>query len=185
MKCTDILIQEHKVILRALEVLDHMAARTEANQPVAPQDVETLLHFLRVFADDYHQTKEECALFPELMRTTLANDRRLRHMVFEHDQERSLVDGLHDALRTKKGREFVYFANRLAVLMRAHIQKEDNVLFEFAERSLSQDEDDRITAELNKFHVPADVVAALDRLEGMCHLQRQSSPADGWKSASR
>ena len=93
MKCTDILIQDHKIILRALDILEQMAARTEKRQPVEPEDVETLLRFLRSFADDHHQVKEECALFPELMRTSLANDGRLRQMAFEHDQERFIAAG--------------------------------------------------------------------------------------------
>src|SRR5262245_32239712 len=99
MKCTDHLVKDHKVILRALNVLEAIAKRVEDNQPVASEDVETILRFLRAFADDYHQAKEESALFPELMRTSAANKGPLRHMIFEHDQERSLVGGLEDAMR--------------------------------------------------------------------------------------
>jgi hemerythrin-like domain-containing protein len=167
MKCTDILIREHKVILRALDVLDQMATQTENNQFVDPNDVETLLRFLRSFADDHHQMKEESALFPVLMTTSLANDSRLRQMTFEHDQERSLVEGLEDALRTKKGSDFVLFAKWLALLIRTHIHKEDNILFELAQRSLSEQQDEKITAELNRFQVDPGIVAALDCLEVM------------------
>lgn len=165
MKCTDILIQEHRIILRALEVLDKMAARTERGQPVEPEDVETLVRFLRTFADEHHQMKEESALFPELMRTTLANDGRLRQMAFEHDQERSLVEGLEEALRTRSGPDFVHFANWLATLIRTHIYKEDNILFEIAERSLSTEQDEHITAELKSFPEDRGVIAALEQLE--------------------
>jgi hemerythrin-like domain-containing protein len=160
-------MQEHTVILRALDILEQMAARTEKGQPVAPEDVEALLHFLRTFADDHHQVKEESALFPELMQTSMSTHARLRQMAFEHDQERSLVGGLEDALRTKKGPDFVHFANWLVVLIRSHIHKEDNILFELARRSLSPEQDERITGELNKFQVDLDVVGALDRLEGI------------------
>src|SRR5262245_229499 len=165
MKCTDILIQDHQIILRALDVLDIMSARTENGDAVEPQHVETLLRFLRTFADDHHQVKEESALFPELLRTSLANDARLRQMSFEHDQERSLVEGLEDALRTKKGADFVHFAKWLALLIRAHIHKEDNILFELAERSFSPEQDEQVTAELNKFKVDQSVLADLDALE--------------------
>ena len=109
MKCTDLLTQEHKTILRALDILDHMAARIKGDQPLAVEDVETILHFLRAFADNQHQAKEESALFPELLRTSAANGPPLRQMIFEHDQERSLVEGLEDSLRTKRGMEFVHF----------------------------------------------------------------------------
>ena len=165
MKCTDLLIQEHKIILRALDVLNHMAARIESDQPVEAEDVETILHFLRAFADNHHQAKEESALFPELMRTSAANQGPLRQMIHEHDQERSLVEGLEDALRTKKGMEFVHFANRLTLLIRTHIRKEDNILFDIAERSLSAEQDERVTTELNKFQVDLGFLADLRRLE--------------------
>jgi hemerythrin-like domain-containing protein len=165
MKCTDILSEEHRTILRALAILEQMAEWTEKNRHVEPEDIEALLHFLRAFADEHHQQKEESALFPELMRTSLANDGRLRQMKFEHDQERSLVGGLEDALRTKQGKDFVHFANWLVRLIRTHIEKEDNILFELAQWSLSPEQDERITGELNKFQVDSGIVAALERLE--------------------
>src|SRR5437016_11097245 len=165
MKCTELLIQEHKIILRALDIIDHMAARIEHDQPVEAADVETILRFLRAFADNHHQAKEESALFPELMRTSAANEGPLRQMVFEHDQERSLVEGLEDSLHTKKGMDFVHFANRLTELIRTHIRKEDNILFEIADRSLSAEQDERVTTELKNFQIDLDFLADLRRLE--------------------
>src|SRR6516164_4550030 len=103
MKCTELLIQDHKTILRALDILDQMADRVENHKVVEHDDVETILRFLRTFADEYHQGKEESALFPELRRTLTGYDPALRQMLFEHDQERSLVEAIEDALFTKKG----------------------------------------------------------------------------------
>ena len=101
MKCTDLLIQDHKIILRCLDVLQQMALCVEKGQPPVEQDVVTLLGFLRTFADEHHQMKEESALFPELLRASSKQDGPLRQMLFEHDQERSLVEGLEDSLFTK------------------------------------------------------------------------------------
>ncbi len=165
MKCTDLLVHEHKIILRGLDILDHMADRVERNQPVPAEDIETILRFLRVFADDHPQGKEESALFPELRRTSAGNQEPLRHMTFEHDQERSLVEGLEDALLTKKGTEFVHFARRLTSLIRAHIRKEDNILFPIAEQCLSREQDERVTEELEQFQISLDFLADLHRLE--------------------
>jgi hemerythrin-like domain-containing protein len=165
MKCTNLLAQEHKVILRALDVLDQMAARVAEDHPVDAKDVETLLHFLRTFADDVHQSKEESALFPELRRTSAATEPALRQMLFEHDQERSLVRGLDDSLHTKKGLEFGQLAGRLSDLLRNHIRKEDKILFEIVDRSLSAEQDDRVTTELNQFQIGSDFLADLRRLE--------------------
>jgi hemerythrin-like domain-containing protein len=166
MKGTDLLMQDHKIILRALDVVQHMAARVENNKPVAPEDVETILGFLRAFEDNYHQAKEESALFPELMRTCAGNEARLRHMIFEHDQERSLVEGLEDALHTQKGTLFVQMANSLVDLIRTHIHKEDTILFPTADESLSTEQDEYVCAQLNKFQIDTGYLADLRRLEG-------------------
>jgi hemerythrin-like domain-containing protein len=165
MKCIELFVQEHKTILRALDVLQHMALRIEHDQPVEAEDVETLLRFLRAFADDHHQAKEESALFPELMKTSAANERPLHHLIFEHDQERSLVEGLEDSLRTKKGMDFVLFANRLVDLIRTHIKKEDSILFEIAERVLTAEQDERVTAQIKKFELDPSFLSDLRRLE--------------------
>ena len=165
MKCTGILIQEHKVILRGLSVLDEMAALVENGQPVEVQDVETILRFLRAFADDHHQAKEESALFPELRRTSAVNEPCVRQMLFEHDRERSLVEGLEESLRTKKGSEFVQFAVRLTDLIRNHIYKEDHILFDIVDRSLSEEQDERVTKELKQFKANDNLLSDLHRLE--------------------
>ena len=165
MKCTDVLMKEHKIILRALEVLDQMASRVAEGQPVDAGDVQALLRFLRKFGDDLHQAKEESALFPELMRTAAANQPALKQMLFEHDQERSLVEGLEDSLRTQKGGEFAQLAGRLRDLLRTHILKEDTILFEIVEQSLSPEQDERVTRGFNQFQISLDFLADLRRLE--------------------
>ena len=165
MKCTDLLFQDHKIILRCLDVLEHMAARVQNDQPFETEDLQAVLRFLRTFADEHHQTKEESALFPELRRTSAAQEGPLRHMLFEHAQERSLVEGLEDSVLTKKGMEFLHFANRLTSLLRTHIFKEDNILFEIVRRSLSPEQDEKVAAELNKFQINVELLADLRRLE--------------------
>lgn len=74
MKCTDLLTQDHKFILRSLDVLDVIAGKVEKSEQVDTTDIESLLHFLRVFGDAHHQTKEESALFPVLMLTEKGPD---------------------------------------------------------------------------------------------------------------
>lgn len=165
MKCTNLLMQEHKIILRILHVLEQMSCCIEKGDSLAQQDVRVLLGLLRMFADDHHQLMEESALFPELMKSASAQDHCLRHIRFEHDQERSLVLGLEDALHTQQGMEFVHYAERLVSLIRNHIIKEDNVLFDIVERSLSAEQDDAVVKAFEKFHVDDGFLADLRRLE--------------------
>ena len=64
MKSTEFLIKEHKLILRALDVLDAMSASIEKTETVGHPDIDKILDFLRWFADAHHQAKEETICFP-------------------------------------------------------------------------------------------------------------------------
>jgi hemerythrin-like domain-containing protein len=174
MKSTKVLMDEHKLILRALNVLEQMAVNVEHGKQPDGQDVEDILRFLRLFADDHHQVKEEAVLFPAMLKSGDRNSlARLQWMTFEHNQERSLVEGLEDALRTNKGADFVYFAERLNHILRTHIHKEDHILFEFADDALSADEDERVANELVKFDAGFDQKVLKPLLERICSLERK------------
>ena len=165
MKCTDLLTEDHKIILRSLGVLHHMATQMEHGEQIDAKDVHALIRFFRAFADEQHHLKEESALFPELIRTNQQQGAPLRHMLFEHDQERSLVEGMEDAIRRKKNSDFVLLAERLASRMRNHMQKEDSILFPVAEAVLSKEQDEKIVAEFAKYETDPRLLADLRRLE--------------------
>ena len=164
MKCTDHLTQDHKIILRSLNVLQSMT-EGENSERINASDVEILLRFLRAFADEYHHIKEESVLFPEIMRTSEAQSGPLRHLLFEHDQERSLLEGLEDALRCKKNTEFILFANRLRSRIRSHIEKEEGILFPVIEALISKGQDESVRAEFEKFQPAPSLLADLRLLE--------------------
>ena len=151
MKCTDLLDKDHQIILRALDVLEQMADEVKKGYPIDPRDLEFVVRFLKEFEDEHHQTKEESALFPILLKASGAQQVRLEQMRFQHDQERSLVEGLEEALKTKHGQDFVHFAKRLIDLLRAHIYKEESELFGLIELVLSDEEDRRVVEEFGKF----------------------------------
>ena len=150
--CTDLLTQEHRLILRAVYVLEAMAERAQHGAMPEVPDVESLLVFFRRFADDCHQAKEESVLFPALRAAENSDtDRALHRMMFEHEQERSLVVGLEDALRTHKNEDFAYYGLRLAEILSTHIYKEDNILFTLVERTISKEVDARVVREMTAY----------------------------------
>jgi hemerythrin-like domain-containing protein len=153
MKATDVLMAEHKQILRALNVLEQMGAWVEDGREVDTADLDDILRILRLFADNHHQGKEELVLFPAMLRLSEGRQREAAaHMIFEHDQERSLVKGIEDALRTRRGEEFVAHVNWLVHILRTHIYKEDHILFAVADELFTGDEDTRIADRLNEFN---------------------------------
>jgi hemerythrin-like domain-containing protein len=157
-------MQDHKVILRALAVLQRIA-EGDNRESIDENDATILLRFLRAFADEHHHLKEESVLFPELIRTSQAQGSPLRHLLFEHDQERSLVEGLEDALHCRKSLEFAFFANRLITRIRNHIEKEDGILFPILEALISEDQDEKICVEFDKFEIDPRLLADLQLLE--------------------
>jgi hemerythrin-like domain-containing protein len=137
----------------------------ENGERIDQDDATTLLRFLRMFADEHHHLKEEGLLFPEVMRTSEAQGGPLRHLLFEHSQERSLVEGLEDALHIGKSSDFVVFANRLADRVRNHIQKEDGILFPIIEVLISSQLDEKVSSEFEKFQLNPGLLDDLRRLE--------------------
>jgi hemerythrin-like domain-containing protein len=152
MKATDHLINDHKYILRALNVLDQMSEQAAQGAPVDNRDVEDLLRFLELFADRHHQSKEESVLFPAIVGDGHHDEYpKVCQMVFEHNQERSLVEGLQESLQTRKTKDFVFFANRLVHILRTHIYKEDHILFELANSILTKEQDEALLREFEDF----------------------------------
>ena len=151
-KCLELLVAEHKTILRAIDVLCVVGRQTSDGQKLNREDINGLLEFFRVFADELHQGKEESALFPAF---TAACERSeiepVRHMLFEHETDRSLTEGLEDALLTSNTAEFVDYAARLSEMLRTHIYKEDNILFDMMDKGLSSEADAHVLHDFQAF----------------------------------
>jgi len=97
---TEILIAEHKIILRTAFVLKAMVKPTTDQRLPSREDIDGIIEILRVFADDFHQGKEESALFPVFTaKCDAAEIAAVKHMVFEHEQDRSLIEGIQDAVK--------------------------------------------------------------------------------------
>ncbi|MBI5524626.1 MAG: hemerythrin domain-containing protein [Desulfarculus sp.] len=142
---------EHQGVMRVLAVLERMCQHLEDGEAVASDHLEQVLEFLRVFVDKCHHGKEEDFLFPALEKTGLPHDSGpIAVMLAEHALGRQLVgrlgqaiEGLAAGLReeaealTAAGREYV-------ALLRAHIYKEDNVLFALADERLGRAEEEAL-----------------------------------------
>ena len=152
LSCIDHLLQEHRLILRAVYVVKAMAEQAEQFKLPEAEDVEELLRFFHHFADEHHQTKEESILFPSLRIATEGKiNAPVKQMAFEHEQDRSLIRGLQDAIRTRNHADFAYFGNRLAEVLSNHIYKEDNILFYFAQKAIALDMDRDLVQQMEAF----------------------------------
>ena len=171
MKATSLLINEHKLILRALDVLDAMTGAAENTGALDRADIDAILDFLRWFADAHHQAKEERILFPALTRAAESQGRSVAHLVLEHGQERVLLEDIEKDIRLAQLPDFVVQANRLSSTLRNHIYKEDHILFEAADSLLNVPEDEMVFEQLSSFETTLDKETLGKKLEHLRSLE--------------
>jgi hemerythrin-like domain-containing protein len=126
----DRLREEHRIILSALELLERAASREAARGHVAEPWWIGAVEWLRAFADRHHHAKEETALFPAMVKAGVPSDGGpIAVMLEEHVEGRRLVQAI--AGETGDGRARACRA--YAALLRAHIDKENEIVFPLAE----------------------------------------------------
>jgi hemerythrin-like domain-containing protein len=166
---TDLLREEHRVILKALDALERAAGRTAAGGSVADAWWTGVVAWLRVFADRNHHAKEEAALFPAMVKAGVPSaGGPIAVMLEEHVEGRRLVtvmDANSGAARLEACRAYV-------ALLRAHIEKENEIVFPLAAAVLDEQavlglrrEFDAVEAEQGAAATVAGAEAALGRLE--------------------
>jgi hemerythrin-like domain-containing protein len=146
MSPTQELVAEHDAVLIALQILEKVEPALEAGDGQAAEDLGQLLEFLRVFVDRCHHGKEEDVLFPEMERRGARRDGGpIGVMLMEHEIGRGHVRAMSagfDRLRLGDAAgvtAVVSSARAYRELLRAHIYKENNILFPMADRMMPGD----------------------------------------------
>ena len=137
MKVTEILKKEHEIILAKIE---HALATFATDEWKDVYYWEDFLNFLRTFADDYHHAKEEKIYF-EWMREKEPSMQEgpLHCMLIEHDESRRVVQNAEKILASIRNDgsndwdRFKTFVIEYAEIIRRHIDKENNILYNMAE----------------------------------------------------
>ena len=135
----DDLLNEHEAILFALGLLERMVARGKGAGLLEAGDLAEFIGFLREFADKCHHGKEEGILFPALVKAGIPEKGGpIGMLLAEHAQGRAFVAEMAAALAGGTDRErFTRAAEGYDHLLKAHIQKENGVLFPSAEKLLA------------------------------------------------
>jgi hemerythrin-like domain-containing protein len=143
---TGMLRDEHQLILGVVDVLDETLNSTNSASHLDFDVVDSCISFFRLFADACHHGKEEDLLFPELIEHGMPGDEGpIAVMLSEHRQGRLSVRGMAEAISdARSGDERALSALRAHAddyigLIRAHIDKEDNVLFNMADDMVLDD----------------------------------------------
>jgi len=142
---TKALVDEHRLILRMIALLEKNAPRTAEGSYLNWQFYLDGCDFIRQYADRFHHAKEEDVLFKALIDNGMPKEHSpVAAMLMEHDQGRSFVRAMESAVfEAQSGYTDTYQAiadNALgyAALLRDHISKEDDILYPLAERVIPE-----------------------------------------------
>lgn len=140
---TGVLRDEHQLILGVTDVLDRQLSNTDG---LDFGIVDRCITFFRLYADACHHGKEEDLLFPELIEHGMPGDvGPIAVMLAEHVQGRGFVKAMKDSIVAARSgdqqADGVLRDNGWSFinLIRAHIGKEDNILFEMADNLVTGD----------------------------------------------
>jgi hemerythrin-like domain-containing protein len=138
-KAIEDLEHEHQAILFAFKILERMNLQISAGTNPDINDVSDFIGFLREFADKCHHGKEEGILFPTMEKAGLpGHEGLLAALLSEHAKGREWIEAMDAALLSGfKASEFTTAARGYMDLLRAHVEKENNILFPMAERMLT------------------------------------------------
>lgn len=156
MYATDQLRDEHESIQVVLSVLERLSEDLQSKRTINLDHAAGILDFLRTFADRCHHGKEEDLLFPTLAaRGVPVKNGPIGVMLSEHAQGRAYIRAMGEALKRERAgengtRDFVANALGYISLLRAHIIKENQVLFPMAERRLTAAEHSHLAIEFER-----------------------------------
>ena len=140
---TSRLREEHQLILKVASAMQALLAEAGGAEGLDFNTMADCVTFIRLFADACHHGKEEDLLFPELEAAGLPRDQGpIAVMLYEHQQGRAFARTMSDSLQpARQGDERALAILQNAArgyvdLIRGHILKEDNVLFEMADQTV-------------------------------------------------
>ena len=138
---------EHQNILRGLELLS-LTGKLYEEGAMPEDEINQLLKFFRLYADDGHHAKEEAILFPrlEIKNPSIANDNSpISVLVKHHFEGRKLVANI-----SKLNNQYTLHVKNYNDLLSRHITIEDELFPQLADENFDANELDEIASEFNK-----------------------------------
>ena len=153
------LMIEHRLIERMITLIENKIKRIETTNQVDPLFIDTIVDFIKIYADQTHHGKEEDILFRKLANKQMSDqDRRIMdELVDEHVLGRKTTKELVEAnVQYRIGEKsalavIVSKLKRLVDFYPKHIEKEDKVFFPAYMQYFSDEEDQLMLKEFYEF----------------------------------
>ncbi len=149
--------QEHSYILKLTNRIEEESLKILNGENVDIDFFKNSVLYIKKFADAEHHKKEEDIFFKYMVENLGAVAEKLikNGMLVEHDMARFYILSLSEAISSyeengddKSKLYIITNAMNYAELLRRHIDKENNVVYTFGERELSEEVKNKIEEEM-------------------------------------
>lgn len=156
----DILVNEHRLIIQAVEGIKKKISETQTNQSVNPNDITVIVDFFRTYADRFHHGKEEGILFRALSQKRLKadDDKTMKDLMQEHAFARRTVTALETEKENyisgnkKALKQIIDMLSTLTTFYPEHIEKEDKHFFYPCMEYFSEQEQQEMITQFQSFN---------------------------------
>lgn len=171
----ELLVEEHKNILRFCASMRSMCCGLLGGSKVDTALIRECAAFGKNYADKHHHGKEEQVLFKKMTdKLGPVADKLIRNgMLVEHDLGRlhmsellAAADRYDQDPSLSNALDIITNAAGYATLLGRHIGKEDEVVYTFAQRALSQEDKDWVDEETKVFEADEDKNQAREHFLG-------------------
>lgn len=176
MYSVELMVMEHDNILKFIGVVKNACCGIIDGKAVDTQDFEKMILFARNYADKHHHGKEEQILFAEMTNHLgrIATNLVQHGMLVEHDLGRLHIADLEAALKQYKENPqtihklgIIAGAAGYANLLQRHIDKENEVVYKYAENNLSPDILESVDSRVKAFEKDAETQKIQERYLGI------------------
>lgn len=147
MKPRGLLMMEHRLIEKMIGIIGEEIPRIKKAGKIDPAFIDTVVDFIRIYADRTHHGKEEDILFRDSATKDMSesDSKIMQELIQEHKDGRKTVGEL-----VKAKEDYVKGKDTLGVILDKlgaladfyprHIRKEDDVFFPDSEKYFSEEE---------------------------------------------
>jgi len=138
-----ILVDEHKMILRWLALIPRVIEHFDLDDGTAWDWISQGIDVIRNYADRYHHAKEE-----DIMFKYADEDMEIIQVMYEdHRTGRNHVKSVLEAIETRNREKATIHLLAYKELLTQHIRKEDEILYPWIDRSLTDSQIGRMYAQ--------------------------------------